>query len=99
MTGKLKIARPVSGHGEKTLVLSDSASANAPFLYFEDVTAFGCYQGVIRITLEACRVVADEGNHASAERVIVANLRMPVASAISLRDAIDKSLLMATTRN
>lgn len=95
MADKPDITPPVSGSHEKTVVLSDSASAQAPFLYFEDATAFGHYQGMIRITLESCRLIAKEGNQVSLERVIVANLRMTIASAQQLRIAIDKALLLA----
>jgi hypothetical protein len=77
--------------------ISAIASAHAPFLYFEDVTAFGHVNGIIRITLEAARILPAPGNPAAAviDRVIVAHLRMNVPAARSLKAALEGALLLA----
>jgi hypothetical protein len=77
--------------------ISAIASAHAPFLYFEQISAFGHLNGIIRITLEASRDMPAPGNPqaAVADRVIVAHLRMNVPAALSLKAALEGALLMA----
>jgi hypothetical protein len=77
--------------------ISAIASAHAPFLYFENASAFGHLNGIIRITLEASRDLPAPGQPglAVADRVIVAHLRMNVPAAQSLKAAIDGALLLA----
>ena len=77
------------------LPMSDSGSANAPMIYFENVPTFGHMEGVIRITLTADRIYLGKPNDAiGVDRVVVAHLRSSRASAIKLRDAIDSALLL-----
>jgi len=78
------------------LPLSDSASATAPFFYFEEVTAFGHLHGVIRVTLEATRLIPAPDNRVETERVIVGHLRMNIPAALSLKAALEGALLLAT---
>jgi hypothetical protein len=77
--------------------ISAIASAHAPFLYFEDATAFGHHNGIIRITLEAARIIPAPGNPRAVvtDRVVVAHLRMNVPAARSLKAAIEGALLLA----
>ena len=77
--------------------ISESGSANAPFIYFEGAPTFGHMNGIIRITLEATRIYPgpSEGTVA-AERVLVAHLRMNIPAARALRKAVDGALLLAT---
>ncbi len=96
MTDKPDTPPPTPASGPARSVLSDSASANAPFLYFEDASAIGHLQGVIRITLEASRLLSTAENHLEIERVIVAHLRMNIPAAIALKKAIEAALLLAT---
>ena len=71
--------------------------AHAPFLYFENASAFGHLSGIIRITLEAARIIPAPGNQGVViDRVIVAHLRMNIPAALSLKAAIDGALLLAT---
>ena len=77
--------------------ISAIASAHAPFLYFEHASAFGHLNGIIRITLEAARIMPAPGNPRAAvtDRVIVAHLRMNVPAALSLKAAIEGALRLA----
>jgi hypothetical protein len=77
--------------------ISAIASAHAPFLYFDDATAFGHQNGIIRVTLEAARIMPAPGNPRAAvtDRVIVAHLRMNVPAALALKAAIEGALLLA----
>jgi hypothetical protein len=71
-------------------------SAHAPFLYFEDATAFGVLNGVIRVTLEAVRLYPNSPDAGiSFERVVVGHLRMNIAAAMSLKSALEGALLLA----
>jgi len=76
--------------------VSEIGSAHAPFLYFEDASAFGHINGIIRVTLEATRLYPEAGEHgAKIERVVVGHLRMNIPAARSLRAALDGALFLA----
>ena len=75
--------------------ISAIASAHAPFLYFEEARAFGHLNGIIRITLEAARILATGTGEIAFDRVVVAHLRMNIPAALSLKAAIDGALLLA----
>lgn len=76
--------------------LSEIGSAHAPFLYFEEASAFGFINGVVRITLEATRTVpSGEGTGVINDRVITAHLRMNIPAALSLKAALNGVLLLA----
>jgi hypothetical protein len=78
-------------------LVSELGSAHAPFLYFEDASAFGHINGIIRVTLEATRLYPEAGEHgAKIERVVVGHLRMNIPAARSLRAALDGALFLAT---
>ncbi len=78
------------------LPFSDLASAHAPFLYFEDVPTFGLLNGIVRVTLEASRLYSvSPQDGATADRVVVAHLRMSIPAALSLKAAIEGALLLA----
>ena len=78
------------------IAISDIGSAHAPFLFFEQASALGCYDGVVRITLEAIRIYPDpNGPGVVAERVVTAHLRMGVSAAQSLKRSIESALLLA----
>jgi hypothetical protein len=55
--------------------LSAIATANAPFIYFDEVPNFGTYNGIAHITLEAMRFMQINGAAVS-DRAVVAHLRM-----------------------
>lgn len=69
-------------------------SGGAPFLFFDQASAFGYAGGIVRVTLEATTILAT-GRVVSNERVVVGHLRMGLQAAQSLRAALDKALLMA----
>jgi hypothetical protein len=75
--------------------LSESGSAHAPFVYFDDVPTFGHRNGIIRITLEANRLHTSDQDEVTQDRVAVAHLRMSIQAALALRAAIDGALLLA----
>lgn len=78
------------------LAIAEAASAQAPFIYFEEVPTFGHMSGIIRITLDAIRIYPGEApNTVKTDRVLVAHLRTNLLGARMLRDALDKALLMA----
>ena len=98
MSDKTNVKPPVEIFPSVTGEISAIASAHAPFLYFEMASAFGYANGIIRITLEAARIMPAPGNPEAAvtDRIIIAHLRMNVPAALSLKSAIEGALLMAT---
>ncbi len=75
--------------------ISDAGSAQAPFLYFERASAFGHFEGLVRITLESQRILPHaSGGGVTVDRVVNAHLRMSVPAAQSLQRAIESALLM-----
>lgn len=80
--------------------ISAIGSVGAPIVFFDDASAVGHSDGVVKVTLECSRIYPDLGEGIIVERVATAHLRMGVNAAISLRDAIDKALLlMQPTQN
>jgi hypothetical protein len=77
------------------LPLSESGSAHAPILYFEEVPTFGHFNGVIRVTLEAARLYAVVPGQVTSDRVVVAHLRMSIPAARSLIAGLQGALLLA----
>jgi len=76
--------------------LSALASANAPFIFFDNSPFFGLLNGICQITLEANRNFgADADGKPLIDRAIVAHLRCNVAALVGLRKVIDGILLMA----
>jgi hypothetical protein len=75
--------------------ISAIASANAPFVYFENATFFGYLNDIGQITLEADRIMSDPDGKPALDRVVVAHLRGSLAAIKSFRSAIDGILLMA----
>ena len=74
--------------------ISAIGSAHAPLLYFEEASAFGILNGVVRITLEAHRIFPTEGEAAAVDRVVVAHLRMSAPAAMSLKASTEGVLLI-----
>ena len=84
------------GDGPPMLAQPDlQASASAPFLYFENAVSFGHVNGLAQVTLTAGRLYPDGKGHVATDVVMVGHLRTNFAGARSLRDALDKVLLMA----
>jgi hypothetical protein len=76
--------------------VSALGSAQAPFVYFEGISAWGVIPGVIRITLEAGRLLPTPDGKVAVDRVVVGHLRMNEPAARSLADALQKALLALT---
>ncbi len=74
--------------------ISDAGSAQAPFLYFERASAFGHFEGLVRITLESQRILPHSSGGVTVDRVVNAHLRMSIPAAQSLQRAIEGALLM-----
>lgn len=76
--------------------ISALASADAPFIYFENAPFFGLLNGVGQVTLEAGRVFgADADGRPIVDRVLVGHLRGSLPAIKSLRAALDGIILMA----
>jgi len=76
--------------------ISAIGSANAPFIYFENVPFYGLLNGVGQITMEAGRIFgADADGKVILDRVVVAHLRGNIPAIRALRAALDGILLMA----
>jgi hypothetical protein len=76
--------------------LSGLASAQAPFLYFENAPAFGTMNGIIKVTLTATRDLPQANNKIASDHVIVAHLRMNMAAARALKAALEGAILLAS---
>jgi hypothetical protein len=72
-----------------------SDTPHAPFIFYEVAAAFGFTNGVINITLAANRTLVGPDGVVN-EHVVTAYLRGNIQAALSLRDAIDKALLLGT---
>ncbi|MEJ0092755.1 MAG: hypothetical protein WDN46_04810 [Methylocella sp.] len=77
--------------------ISATASANAPFLYFERAPFFGHLDGVGKVTIETSRHIAkaQSSNEVYVDRVIVAHLVGSLDAMKSLRSALDALILLA----
>jgi hypothetical protein len=77
------------------VVIPVSDSSHAPFIFYEVAPAFGFTNGVVNITLSANRTWVGP-NGVMNEQVVTAYLRGNIQAALSLRQAIDNALLLAT---
>jgi hypothetical protein len=68
----------------------------APFIFFENVAAFGHTNGVISLTLSANRTLIGSNGTVINKQIITAHLRGNIPAAIALRDALNQALLLAT---
>ena len=72
------------------------ASANAPFLYFDNAPFYGLLNGVGQVTLDANRNFGvDAEGKPIIDRVIIAHLRCNLNAVRGLRAALDRILFMA----
>lgn len=69
----------------------------APIIYFDGVSPFGFYNGIVHLTLGAYKhiPIGHGPDEIRADLVATAFLRCNVEAAIALRDALDAALLMA----
>ena len=76
--------------------LSGLASAQAPFVYFENAPAFGTMNGILKVTLTATRDMPLANNKIASDHVVVAHLRMNMAAARALKTALEGAILLAS---
>jgi hypothetical protein len=81
--------------GELAVVIPVNDVPHAPFIFYEGAPAFGHMNGVINLTLSAMRTCVGPDGGPKNDLVVVAYLRGNIQAAISLRNAIDKALLLA----
>ncbi len=74
--------------------VSGVASANAPYIFFDEISGFGAYNGIAHMTLEALRFMT-VGDKLRTDRVVVAHLRMNMAALKTLKEVIPKIELLA----
>src|SRR5262245_53293354 len=74
--------------------VSESSAESAPFIYFDGVLTAGVHQGNVRLELGASTVIPTGDGQAKTLQVITAHLRCSPSAAVTLRDAIDKALLL-----
>lgn len=76
-------------------IIPVSDTPHAPFIFYEWAPAFGFTNGVVNITLAANRTWVAQDGAVMNEQVVVAYLRGNVQAVLSLRDSLDKALLLA----
>jgi hypothetical protein len=80
---------PVEIIPSKADTMSALGSAQAPFIVFNTAPAFGTTGGLGCVTLTAARLMVPESGQIARDHVAVAHLRMTLAGAVSLRDALN----------
>jgi hypothetical protein len=86
---------PDTRPGEVAVVNPVSDTPHAPFIFYEGAPAFGHTNGVINLTLSASRTCVGPDGAVKNDLVVVAYLRGNLQAALSLREAIDKALLLS----
>jgi hypothetical protein len=76
-------------------IIPVSDAPHAPFIFYEWAPAFGFTNGIVNLTLAANRAYIGKDGVVLNEQVVVAHLRSNVQAALSLRDSLDKALLLA----
>jgi len=76
-------------------IIPVSDSPHAPFIFYEWAPAFGFTNGIVNLSLAANRSHIGKDGAALNEQVVVAHLRGNVQAALSLRDSVNKALLLA----
>lgn len=76
--------------------VSALASANAPFILFDEVGSHGHYGGIAHISLETVRFMGVDGE-CRTDKVVTAHLRMNMAALQALKNAISAIELLAQT--
>jgi hypothetical protein len=67
----------------------------APILHVDGSTNMGCNNQVVSLTLVTAVYLPQPDGQVSTDWVVSAQLRMSIVAAMSVRDAIDKALLIA----
>jgi hypothetical protein len=69
--------------------------AHAPVIFFEGTPGFGYLNGVVNVTLAVHRTLVRPDGTVFTDQVVVGYLRGSIPAARSLRDSIDRALLLA----
>jgi hypothetical protein len=93
--GAIMADNPDTRPGEVAVVTPVSDTPHAPFIFYEGASTFGHTNGVINLTLSASRTCVGPDGAVKNDLVVVAYLRGNLQAALSLREAIDKALLLS----
>jgi hypothetical protein len=83
-------------HPKQGMTLPVSDTFHAPFVFFEGAPTFGFVNGVVNVTLAAGRTWISPDSVVVNDYVVVAYLRGNIPAMLSLRQAIDQALLLAS---
>jgi hypothetical protein len=64
----------------------------APIIYFDECTNFGCNHGIVNTTLVAAVYTPQADGQIGVKFVVQAHLRMRIQAAIGLREALNKAV-------
>lgn len=70
--------------------------ASAPFVFFDAAPVFGVNAGVVQVALTANATSIKADKTVGVDMVAVAHLRGSLQAAVSLRDALDQAIAMAS---
>jgi hypothetical protein len=88
----------VESAGKPTIQVTNNA--DAPFIYFDTVGAFGALNGAILLELIAHTLVVTGPNATKTELVTVAHIRCSPKAAADLQNAIERALeVQGTSQN
>lgn len=80
---------------ERPSLIVPVGAAEAPILYFDECTNFGCNNGMVNATLVAAVYTPQADGKVGMEFVVQAHIRTTIAGATGLREALNKALLIA----
>jgi hypothetical protein len=80
-------------HAPKEVTVKDAT--RAPIIYFDGCSTFGFNNGIVNLMLAVGLVLPTSDGNTRVEAVAAAHLRCSAATAMQLRDMIDKALLIA----
>ncbi len=82
--------------GQVTVAIPVNDVPHAPFIFYDGAPVAGYANGVINLTLSATRTYIGPDGAPKNDLVVVAHLRGTIQAAVSLREAINNALLLAT---
>jgi hypothetical protein len=96
MADEPNVKPPIPSQGSAQGAVAAVDSSHAPILFFDAAPSFGCVSGIVRVTLVAQRLIPTDGQYPHSDVVIVGHLRMGVEAALSLKNALEGALLLAS---
>lgn len=82
--------------GEVAVVIPINDVPHAPFIFYDGAPVSSFVNGIISLTLAANRTYIGPDGTPKTDHVVVAYLRANVEAAVTLRQALDAALLLAT---